>query len=73
MISVPNKLISNKPLDTGRNHGISLQIAQEAIKIITAVTYDLAIAKFAVQINKKIPSIWQYIYCTLFFFHIEMA
>ena len=36
---------------------ISLQIVQEAIKISTAVTYDLAIAKIAL----------------CFFFHIEMA
>ena len=29
---------------------ISLQIVQETMKISTAVTYDLAIAKIAVQI-----------------------
>ena len=44
----------------------SLQIAQESKKKSIAVTYDLALSKFPMQTKKKISSIRQYIYCTLF-------
>ena len=53
MESAPNQPISNKPLDTKETMRRSLQKAQQARENGTAVTYDLVIAKIAIQFKKK--------------------
>ena len=51
----------------------SLQIAQEARKNSIVVTYDLAIAKIAMQIQKEESPVYGNIFVSLGSFHIEMA
>ena len=53
MESAPNQPISNKPLDAKETMRRSLQKAQQARENGTAVTYDLVIAKIAIQFKKK--------------------
>ena len=51
----------------------SLQIAQEARKNSIVVTYDLAIAKIVMQIQKEEFPVYDNILIALGSFHIEMA
>ena len=51
----------------------SLQIAQEARKNSIVVTYDLAIVKIAMQIQKEESPVYGNIFVSLGSFHIEMA
>ena len=51
----------------------SLHIAQEAMKNSVAVTYDLAIAKVAMQIHIEKSLVCSNILIALCSFHIEMA
>ena len=67
MVSAPDKPILNKPLVVVEALRRSLQIAQEAKKKSIAVTYDLAIAKIVMQIQKEeSPVIRQYTYLVHF-------
>ena len=51
----------------------SQKIAQEANKNSIAVTYDLAIAKIAMQIQKEESPLYDNIFVALGSFHVEMA
>ena len=51
----------------------SLHIAQEAKKNSIVVTYDLAIAKIAMQIQKEESPVYNNMIIALGSFHIEMA
>ena len=51
----------------------SLQIAQEAKKNSIVVTYDLAIAKIAMQIQKQESPVYDNMFNALGSFHIEKA